>query len=305
MAASLAPLLALSLAATPPTLWLTLPTTGTGPCTEAEVVSSIHAREPGVDVRTGGSARPGDASAALAVEGGTWSLTVQSAGLRPLRRELPTPGADCVATSDTAALMLDRYLDDIHWSGRGTAFADLERPRVEGVVEVGSSLAASPVGALPALELDLGARRGPFQLGLGGSVAWPEQSAFPAPYAGAYSVQLASARLVAAWRPRLGPGTARVELAPGAELFWVGASYPSATRLFQNHPAFDAAPYLGLRLGYELALPARFAVALRAEGRLLLIRPSFEVQGEQASIPPVAAGPLDGNVTVALSRSFF
>ncbi len=306
MVASLASILALALAAGPPILWLALPAGEGGSCTAARIASSIQARRPGLDIRVGRGALPGDASAALTAASGHWDLTIESAGLPPLRRQLPDPGPDCVVTVDTAALIIDRYLDDLHWSGRRAAFVDLERPRVEGVAELGTSVTASSVGPLPSLELDLGARRGPFQLGLGGSLAPSEKSAFPASQAlaGSYSVQLASARVVASWRPRLGPGTARVELAPGAELFWVNAAYPQATRLFQNHPAFDAAPYLGLRVGYELALPARFAVALRAEGRALLGQPTFGVEGEPG-IPAIAAGPVDGNVTLALSRSFF
>ena len=306
MISLLATALAITATADAPTLRVSLPDSGASPCTSTRVLSSIRARQPGIDLRLGGAVRPGDASAVLAPLDGRWGLTVEGAGLAPLRRQLPAPGTDCVATADTAALMIDRYLDDIHWSGRRAAFADLQHRPIEGVAELGSSVAASPVGALPSIELDLGARRGPWQLGVGGSLAVPEKNAFPASasFAGSYSAQMASARVVASWRPRLGPGVARVELAPGAELFWVGASYPQATRLFQNHPAFDAAPYLGLRVGYELALPARFAVALRAEGRALLRQPTFGVEGEPG-IPAIAAGPVDGNVTLALSRSFF
>jgi hypothetical protein len=105
-------------------------------------------------------------------------------------------------------------------------------------------------------------------------------------------------RLVAGWRPHLGPGTLRLELAPGTELLWVSATGPN---LFQQHPGFGASPYVGARVGYEIGLPAGFALALRGEGRVFLSQAQLGVVGGDYITTP----PVDGNVALTASRVFF
>jgi len=342
-----------------PVVWLGVPS-GAESC-RTPLLAAIRERRPDVDVRVGRAHGGGDVSARLREEEGVWRLVVRVEGLTPLRRVLPSPGESCAATADVAALMLDRYLDDVHWTGTPVR---IERPvappppvpapappppptptapepgpptpatrtaatvsppapppttpeaaparptppaasrpalHAQAAIELGPSVAATSLGAWPFLDADFAVRLGAWQVGLGGSVTGPRETPISAstPAAGAYDVETGSARLVGTYRLPLGPGALRFELAPGVEFLGVTAS---GSGLFHVHAGLAASPYIGVRLAYELPLPLKFALALRAEGRADLWPAEFDVEGLSGGVSTLRWG---GGVALALSRVFF
>ena len=89
-----------------------------------------------------------------------------------------------------------------------------------GVVgAINPSTNSNAVGFNPALELDVGARKGPWELGLALSGEPPQLAAAPGNVQGVAEIQYTPATLELLWSYRLkvGPGAVRFELLPGVE----------------------------------------------------------------------------------------
>ena len=308
-------MLAVALAASP-ALWVSFHpgAAASGPCQLESFLSAINSLRPALAVRAGSEPAEGDAAAAIDVENGEWRLTVQRRGQEALRRTLPAPGSDCVATAGTAALMLDRALDELHWSGApvqvealpeaATPDAPREFSQAPGSVREGrlalGAGAATVFGVLkPAAALELEAQQDLWSLGLG-ALATPsvKEPIGGSASVGAYSVSALDLQLFLGRRFSAGPGAFLFELAPGVEL----ARGSTSGALFQQHPGTTAAFLLGARAAYEVSLPARFSVSLRAEGRAFPSAISFNVQGEPGDF---SSSHFAANLLACASRNFF
>jgi len=232
-----------------PTLWLSVPA-GAG-CRVEEFVAAVVGRRPDLAVRAGSEPGAGDAAAAIDVEERGWRLTVKRAGMEPLHRSLPPPGADCVATSSTAALMIDRALEDLHWNGAAVRIEPMAReaapgaderapvppavPReplpVEARIALGAGAATEFGSVLPALSLELGAQLGPWSIGAGATGSLAAHAAVGGvSTVGRYTAVPIDLQLIAGRRFSLGPGWLRLEFAPGLELALASATGATSCR---------------------------------------------------------------------------
>jgi len=301
-----------------PTLWLSVPA-GAG-CRVEEFVAAVVGRRPDLAVRAGSEPGAGDAAAAIDVEERGWRLTVKRAGMEPLHRSLPPPGADCVATSSTAALMIDRALEDLHWNGAAVRIEPMAReaapgaderapvppavPReplpVEARIALGAGAATEFGSVLPALSLELGAQLGPWSIGAGATGSLAAHAAVGGvSTVGRYTAVPIDLQLIAGRRFSLGPGWLRLEFAPGLEL-----ALASATGALLQHESsgLSTGLLLAARGGYELPLPARFALVLVAEGRVFPVPISFDVEGYPGTFGSSYFG---ARLALYVSRNFF
>src|SRR5450432_1968219 len=153
-------------------LWVVFPSQSET-CGYAELQAALHARLGDVDIRPGPhEVEGGDVSVELERDSATnWELHVHVAGERELQRQLSKPETSCVELTETSALMIERYLNDIHWAGDRGPVLKLppEPPKPPSppwqiVVEAGGAVAAGALGLTPAVTLELGVRHGPWQL---------------------------------------------------------------------------------------------------------------------------------------------
>src|SRR5215469_3524549 len=85
-------------------------------CGYPELEAALRARLGDVDIRKGPHEVAHDeASVKLERDGAEWELRVRVNEEPELRRKLPDTG--CVELTETSALVIERYLADIHWAG--------------------------------------------------------------------------------------------------------------------------------------------------------------------------------------------
>jgi hypothetical protein len=275
------------------TLWVVFPGQA-NPCDFDEFSAALRARVADADVRVGlHDVDASDAVVAFERSGDNWTLEVRAVNEPPMRRSLPKPGVDCSALSEAAALMVDRYLDDIHWTGAGTEAEKLvplpplpPPPHFQFAAEASGFGGLLTAGTLLGAGLDFGLRRGAWVAEVGGAVYFPvpvqfELSTDPTQPQGSLQVTSARTDLAVGRRFEFGPGAVRVEICPGVDLFWVSAS---GGTLFHQVPQLGVVPMIGALLGYDLHVNDRFFVALRASGRLLLTQETFYVEGFSTTV---------------------
>ncbi len=94
-------------------------------CPAAALEDAIRARLPGVQL-AGAPSGPDDLRGWLRPAEGGFALEVRRAGGEvALRRQLPLGEDDCKLAAETAALILDRFLDEIRWSGKPASIEPL------------------------------------------------------------------------------------------------------------------------------------------------------------------------------------
>ncbi len=296
--------LGLTLGASAPQISVELPAQP-GPCGFSELASALRRRLPGATLRPellGEDRR--DVRVRYGERDGRWTLTIRAGDAPPLRRELPSPGVDCVALSETAALMLERYLDEVHWGGGEAArLAPLAPPPAvpptEAILSVGAWGGMGPLGLAPGGEGGLAVARGRWRFGAVGDLL-PSRSAVVAGAPGAtLAAQAGNLELAGGPAWPVGSGDFRLELVPGAELLWASSS---GGRLFQHRPGLAASPFAGARAGFELPLGERFDLALRLTGRAFFARNGLSVEGFGAEALPA---PFDAAIALAIERRFF
>jgi hypothetical protein len=292
--------LGFSAAAQASTIWVLLPD-DSGPCSVDRLASLMAAQRtdvhlvPGIHELTGG-----DALVEISRLGETWTISVRANGQRELVRALPPPGPDCVDLLQTAAFMMARYLDDLHWGDESLSTvrpekrqeADANPSAWQGVAELSAgALLSSPIGAAPTLRLDVGARAGPWLIELSG-IGLP-RGRFSAPDGVAASAEVAVLSLAGGRQFGLAVGTLRLELLLGAELAWptmpLGSSRPE--------PKFETSPFIGARAGWQIPVYGRLFASIFVEGRALYV-------GEDEP-PAWRSPPFDGDATVGLGYLFF
>ena len=125
------PLLAVLLAASPALRVDAAADAGLPCAANAALDGSLRQRLPGVRVEEGPEAglAGADLHASLRPEAGAWALELRRGGGEvALRRRLAfAPGA-CGLAADTAALVIDRFLEEIRWPGRPPSIAPLPAP---------------------------------------------------------------------------------------------------------------------------------------------------------------------------------
>jgi hypothetical protein len=293
------------------TLWVAFPAQAES-CSYAQVSNALHARLGDVDVRPGVHDVAGsDVSVALERDGSDWELRVRAVGEPELRRKLPKAGTDCVELTETSSLMIERYLDEIRWTGGRAVMQKLppEPPKPPSppwqiVLEVGGGAAAGALGLAPAGTLDVGARKGPWQLLLSGEVQGQKKTALSVgvpggvPATGTLTLQAAAVQVSAGYFVATGFGELTLEVTPGAELFW---SSTQGDNLPHHHSANTTVPFLGLRVGYDFPVWRRLFLSLRLEARAHA-NIAFVVTG--APNFTVSTGNFDGYASLAVGYVF-
>jgi hypothetical protein len=293
--------LALLLAVSAPTLWLKVDVGPDSPCRVEALAAALRVQRPDTGLALGSRPNAFDLEADLTESSGTLTLTVRGPG-KPLTRVLPAPSATCEETLQTAALMIDRYLDELH--------ADAEEAHIEHLVRgpgprlqllFGPSVAQAPAGLSPGLTLELDLRSRLFLLSLGGEASLSQKKAI-ASFDGAYDLTPAAAWLAAGVAPRLGPGRVLVQASFGLTLLWVGIQSSLSPPLPHQHGGNAVDPFLGLRAGYAFDLPARFSLVLRYEERFVPAPTTFSVDGYPGS---VSVRSFSGDLALMAGYAFF
>lgn len=274
-------LLALKASAGP--VWLSLPEPA--PCTFEAMASALKSRLNGATV-SAGHAASGDVQIALEHEGDGWTLSIVAPGQPELRRPLGEP-SDCVAFSEEAALIADRFLQSIQWTASApvTPLPPPEPPLPwSAMLEVGGGPTLGLTGVSGGGSIGLGARRSGWQveidaafLGAGSvpiSVITPTKASLNQ-YTGAAEVMLGRLIHFSIFRLRL-------ELGGGAELYFVGASPASGTHPNPlPHAQLTLTPlaFGGARVGFEVALTSHLFAALGVRARVHFGQARFGVEG--------------------------
>ncbi len=303
------------------TLWVVFPS-GAEPCGFDQLAAALHARLGDVSVRPGVHDVLGDdVDVAVERSGSDWGLRVRAAGERELERKLPRPGTDCVATTETAALMVERYLDDIRWTGGGAVVQQLPPlppkpppPPWQMILEAGGAgvllvpqdtpnLAAGSGQPIPGPGgvLDIGVRWGNWQAEISGAYfQLPQQSL------GSVTTRTGTQPAVLQWflvpmevalghRFPTGFGAFRLEVTPGAELY---RATPS--NVYNGVAQLSLLPSVGVRVGYDFPIWKRLFLTIGAEAR------AHQAQ-EYTTIllNDVSTGFFDGNAFLTLGYVFF
>ncbi len=105
------------------------------PCpAHAAVEVALRELLPGLRVEGSGDLAEGDLEVRLAREEGRWLLSLRHPGGKvALERALVLPARDCALLGRTAALVIDRYLEEVRWSGRPPRLLPLPQPEPEGL----------------------------------------------------------------------------------------------------------------------------------------------------------------------------
>jgi hypothetical protein len=280
----------------------------TGPCGFEELSSALRAHLPGAEPLPGPASGEGEVGLTLRRTGAEWSLELAAPGQPPLRRRLAA--ADCLALSEAAALIAERYLASIRWVGTPAAVSALPPPppppRWQASLALGGGVGLGLTGPAPMGQLELGVRWGGWTLELAGAYLGSGQVDLVGAARPAYAFEhTGAATLAVGRRLALGPGAVRLALAPGAELFWVGSSPASAGTpdpLPHRQLVTTALPFVGAQAGYELELTDRLTLGLRAQARLHLGSARFSVEGYA---PALTTHLVDGELAVTLGSLFF
>jgi hypothetical protein len=284
-----------------PTLFLWVDVGPESPCRVAGLAAAVRVLRPDAALVAGKRPRPSDLEADISDTSGALTLTVRGEG-KPLIRSLPPAGPSCEATVQTAALMIDRYLDELNERAEEVRIEELghpSRPDLALGVSLGASVVQAPVALSPGLDLELDFRLGLALLSLGGEVNLA-QSDSAATVSATYHLQPAALWLALGVAPRLGPGRFVAQASLGLTLVW--ATIESSAAPFQKQQGHAVDPFVGLRVGYVLDLPARFSLALRYEERWVPRPTAFSVEGFAGS---VSVRRFAGDLTLMAGYSLF
>jgi hypothetical protein len=270
----------------PALLWLTLSAPS-----QVFIASSLDSCGPDVfaqalkvlrpDLSVGAGRAPAqDASVqvSVAADQGIIVLTVTGHD-RVVARQLP--GAiDCEAARQTAALIVDRAIEDFD-IGRASPTIEALAQRSGStplLVSTGATLRQGILGAAvgPSIRLEL--RLGIATFGVAGTFLLPNRHAIGGGL-GTYSARDETLEVTGGFSPRVGPG--RLTLAAAAGVGWTILAVQSDL-LFQRHGGTAGEPYGGMQAAYALDLPACLFLVARVEEQLALGRTIFVVEGEGA-----------------------
>ena len=279
-------------------------------CEFEQVASALRPRLPDAVIEPGRSQDPSAVLISLERSAEVWAISILAPGQPPLRRPLEALGDDCIALSEAAALIAERYLESIQWTAAPVEVSRLPPPEpgppLQLSVALGGGAALGMTGPAPAGEVDLGLRWGGWLLEASGLYLGSGQLDLVDSPVPAYEYQT-SAALQLGFGRRFGFGASavRVQLTPGAGLYWVGARPklpPSFNPLPHQGGNLSALPFIGLRVGYEYAFTSRLSVGLRVQARLNLLQTKFVVEGYT---PWLVTHLVDGDAQLTVGFLFF
>jgi hypothetical protein len=286
----------------PVTLWLRADIPTGSSCHLESLTTAIRAQRPDVTIALGQRLNSTDPQAILTQGATTLTLSVQGKG-KPLRREIPLAGEDCGDALQTAALMIERYLDELADS--------TEEASIEGLsgthgappsffLAVGASVVQAPAGWTPGVILEADLSVGWLLFSLGGEINLSQHQADKS-VSGTYDILPAAVWVAAGIGPRLGPGRLIVQASGGLSMMFVtiGQTTPPT---FQQQQGSTADGFLGLRAGYILDLPAKFNLELRYEERWVPAPTIFSVEGYPGQVTMRA---FSGDVGLLVGYAFF
>jgi hypothetical protein len=256
-------------------------------------------------------AGPRDVTVSIASGSDHWTLRVQAAGHDDLERNLPPPTDDCIALAETSALMVDRYLDQIQWSGIAPAVHELPPPPPpppwQAIASLGPTADRGALAIEPGGSIDLGVKRGIWQLVLTGGSAF--QSIAPVQGAenttGAFHLVTIAAGVAPGLQLRAGPGSLDLEVPLGLEIYRAQITGTSVVLFTTNSNSpldpkrvvIETLPFVGARIGYAIHLSQRFSLIPRLEARGHLGQVTFQ--------SPAITRDFDGDAAVMASYVFF
>ena len=307
------------------TIWVAAPP-GVAPCTVDVFAEAFRARLGQVAVLPGEpDLATGEMQVAIRPAGNGLELRVKAAAERELIRKLPGPGTDCVAASETAALMVERYLDEVG-AGVGVATAPplvplppLASPTPWGLALEGAvtaelavlpQLAPGESTSIPPLgiggSIAIGVRRGPWQLAARGALEPSGTTAIAGSVPGAggsLNLQAGALALVVSYLLAAGPGAVRFELSPGAQLFWANTSTSNGGQFGTIGSSFSLLPFIGVGVGYEWPLWEHLSALAGASMRVHLGSTQLEVEG--VSRDTAYTRQLDGEAWLGVGYVFY
>jgi hypothetical protein len=283
------------------------------------LANAIREKIPSARVEPEGDPEGDDLIVHLASEVPGWRLELKRAdGTVALSRSLNPREPGCDAAAETAALILDRYLEDIEWAGRVVIGALDESPPES--VQPGSPRDAAPSDRLE-VSLGAGMRMSvPYEFSAGASVeatvrvlsdlrvgVWAfggtsvsTRVATGNPsVSGSVWVQTTLAEVTGQWCFGASPISACVGPWAGVALFLAGTS----GNLNQARTELATLPVVGPGAQVAYALPNHFAAVLEAAAMFPLGSARFTV--ENGSPAQVSTPRFDGVFSLRLGRSFF
>jgi hypothetical protein len=219
---------------------------------------------------------------------------------RSINRSFPDPN-DCESACQTAALIIDRELEDLHLNETTPPIETLAPPPSPFAVfaALGAGGTQGVFGAAAALNLAVQLQWLDLALfTLSGDFLLPSGTTLPD---GLGTLQASGEilELGAGVSPHLGPG--RLNATGLFGITWTNVT--SETSLAVNHGGSAAEPYVGLAVGYALGLPDHFFLSVQAEEQLALGRTEFVVEGE--SVPTASTRTWTFQALLAVGRRLF
>ena len=277
--------LALTFAA-PSQLWVAGPQEPDPRCAESSLIAALRLLRPRLEVLAGVAPAGAEAPQVVLERGpGAYVLHLLRAG-SPLTRVLGE-GSDCEGVVQTAALIVDRALDQLPGVSESPALepsaGELNRPwrwRLGAIL--GAGVGQGLLGPVPVLQVDLDLALGLVELGLLAEAALPSTSAVRGE-PGQYSATGLTFELAAGLAPRVGPGLLSARVGLGVGLSLVSLAGLTGQQIFQVRGQETSEPFAGLRVSYLLALPFKTFIGVCAEERLAFGVAGFGIAGDSNS----------------------
>jgi hypothetical protein len=220
--------------------------------------------------------REGSVEVVVTARKGEILLAVSGHG-RSINRTFPDPN-DCESACQTAALIIDRALEDLQVSETTPTIETLAPPPSPFALlaALGAGGTQGVFGAAATLNLALQLQWLDLALfTLSGDFLLPSGRTLP----DGLGTMQASGEILefgAGVSPHLGPGRLNTTALFG--ITWTNLT--SNTSLPENYGRTAAEPYVGLAVGYALGLPDHFFLSIQLEEQLALGRTEFVVEGE-------------------------
>jgi hypothetical protein len=267
------------------------------------VVQALRARLPRVLVETEGPSTGQDLAVSLTPNAQGWELAMHRAdGSLALHRDL-RPG-ECSEAADTAALIVERYLDDIEWPGRpvtlnllakpdGPASPTTPGPTLEIEAGVAGRIGMWPGGGAPGVSAEIGSRViAHLRVSLWGEWSPLQSRSFTvggnSPVAGVVTLQTMFAAFTGGYCGELGPAVGCASIVAGAAIL----RGSSRGTVYRADTATDVLPALGAALRLTVPIAWKLAATLELTPIAPLGTATFQVE-DYPQAPHLESSALD------------